>query len=148
RHYQATGSHPDVVADLDQVVDLGPLPDHGILERTSIDAGPRTDFDIIFQHAGAEVGDQGVAVSSTHEAETGSPDHRRRFEYYPMPQSGAGVTYRVGPDVAVIGDHNALPDPGSRFDDGPVPDSGPRTDDDVGTNHRIGGHLTVGRDPG
>ena len=40
-------ANADIVAYLDQVVDLGALADHGVADRTAIDRGAGADLDIV-----------------------------------------------------------------------------------------------------
>ena len=45
--YGGVGADHHVVGDLDEIVDLGPLPDDGGTERTTVDGGVGADLDIV-----------------------------------------------------------------------------------------------------
>jgi hypothetical protein len=55
RHDQAALANADVMCYLDQIVNLGAGPDHGIADATTIDGAIRTDLDIILYIAATHV---------------------------------------------------------------------------------------------
>ena len=62
RHEQAAASDPDVVADVDEVVDLGARADHRVVHAPAVDAGVGADLDVVLDDAAADVGDPVVAL--------------------------------------------------------------------------------------
>src|SRR5699024_7375655 len=63
-----------VMANLHLIVDMHIIADTGIVERAPIDAGGRTDFDIVTQHHAAELRNLLPAAAIMHQAETASAD--------------------------------------------------------------------------
>src|SRR5262249_40495205 len=74
RHHDAVPADGGIVADLDEVVDLGSLPDHGIAERTAIDGGAGTDLDIVLNDHPTDLQDLSVAAGAREIAEAVLPD--------------------------------------------------------------------------
>ena len=54
---RAVGADADVMRDLNLVVQLDPVLDHGIFQRAAIDGGVGADLDIIADHARCPVGE-------------------------------------------------------------------------------------------
>src|SRR5215471_1537721 len=52
---QAMPSNHHVVADLDEIVDLGPLADHGVAAGTAVDSGPGTDLNLVLHDHPADL---------------------------------------------------------------------------------------------
>src|ERR1700704_6652171 len=55
RDHHAMASDRRIVTDLNQVVDLGSLPDHSIAEAAAIDGGQGSDLDIILDDDPADL---------------------------------------------------------------------------------------------
>ena len=82
-----------VVGDLDQIVDLGVLADHGVVEGAAVDAG---------------VGADGDAVLHDHPAELGHVDRpRRRDAATPKPASPITAPAEIAHPVADQGEADA-----------------------------------------
>ena len=43
----SVGAHMDVVTDLHQVIELDAIVDHGVVQRATVNAGVRTNFNVI-----------------------------------------------------------------------------------------------------
>src|SRR5262249_55245319 len=65
----------DVVGDLNQVVELDAATDHGGFQRTAVDAGVGSDFDVIFNNNAADLRKFHVAVAIFYVAEAIGSDH-------------------------------------------------------------------------
>jgi hypothetical protein len=65
-----------VVADLDQVVELDAVLDHGVVERAAVDAGVGADLDVVADAHRAELLDLDPAPLVGREAEAVGADHR------------------------------------------------------------------------
>src|SRR5688572_6439792 len=57
RHDQAELAHRAIVADLDEVVDLGSRADHRVVDAATIDRGVRTNLHVVVDHAAAHMRD-------------------------------------------------------------------------------------------
>src|SRR5216110_3474879 len=56
RRQQALGADAAAVGHHDQVVDLGPAPDHGRAQRRAVDGRVGADLDLVLEHDGADLG--------------------------------------------------------------------------------------------
>src|SRR4029077_3862193 len=75
----------DVVRDLDEVVDLGPLPDHGIADRTAVDRAIRADLDAILDDHAPDLRNLAVARRAREIAEAVLPDAGTGVDNHPVP---------------------------------------------------------------
>ena len=55
RHDDAMAPDRHVVADLDQIVDLGALADHGVADRAAVDGGAGADLDVVLDDDPADL---------------------------------------------------------------------------------------------
>jgi hypothetical protein len=94
-----------VVADLDEIIDLGPLAYHSFAERGAVDGSSGPDFDIVFDPDDpdlrnlmmlAAVGSKTVAVGTDHDS--GMNDAS-------VTNPGAVVDYDVWINDTVVADH-------------------------------------------
>src|SRR5262249_46850553 len=100
----------DIVADLYQVVDLGPLADDGVAGAAAVDGGAGADLDIVLDDDAADLRDLEMSRRSHHEAETvladadaGMDDHAVADER--VHERGAGADRRVAADPNARADH-------------------------------------------
>src|SRR5690606_33996944 len=113
-----------IVANLHEVVDLGPLPDHRVTERATIDRGIRADLDIVLDDRPAELRDLAIGRAVGEPAEPLGADARSGLDDDVVADMGA--FYR-----AVAGDGHVAANGDARTDDG------------VGADHRIAADLDV-----
>ncbi|MDT4869405.1 hypothetical protein FQZ97_1044310 [compost metagenome] len=86
RHPHATGHgrvRPDVhvVADLDQVVELDAVFDHGVIQRTTVDAGVGADLDIVSDAHRAQLLDLDPLAFVRRKTESIGTDHHTRVQH-------------------------------------------------------------------
>jgi len=124
---------PDVMSNLDLVVELDAVLDDGVLDRTPVDRRVGPDLDVIADADGPDLGHLHEAVAIWREAEAVGPDHGAAVEHAPLAQAHApvqdyvGDEAGVGADVRVLHDHRAGPHAGPRADHGARLDHGPGT---------------------
>src|SRR5207244_4801081 len=75
------GADAAAVGHHDQVVDLGPAPDHGRAQRRAVDGGIGADLDLVLEHDGADLGDLADAVGEREVAEPVAPDYRAGVQH-------------------------------------------------------------------
>ncbi len=108
-----------VVADLDQVIDLGPLPDHGLAESGAIDRRSGADFHIVLDPDNADLRDLMVLPLVKREpVAIGADDH-------------------AGMDDATTADARAVVDADVRIDDAIVADNRAGLDRDALENRDV-----------
>src|SRR5581483_3194222 len=66
RHHHAMAADPGIVADLDQIVDLGPLPDYRVSDGAAVDGGVGADLDVVLDNDPADLRHLGVALLPHH----------------------------------------------------------------------------------
>ena len=118
------GMSPDlhVVGNLDEVVDLAPLPYHRATEAGAVDGGVGPDFDIIPDFDNACLGDLDVTPILEFVAESTRSDHGPRLKNDPVPKDAALANDRPGMEMALPAQANVTSDEASRTDDGTVAD--------------------------
>src|SRR5260221_4207866 len=84
RHQNAMPANADIVAYLNQVVDLSTLADHGIANSASIDCRAGTDFDIVQNDNATDLRDFEVPLSTHHETKAVLTDLAARMNYNPL----------------------------------------------------------------
>src|SRR5690606_13547337 len=98
-----------VVADLDQIVDLGPLADHRVAERAAIDGGAGPDLHAVLDDHSPELGNLAMPVGAQLKPEAFGPDDHAGLEDDVIADIGALDGY-IGADDAVAADGNARTD--------------------------------------
>src|SRR6185369_13119864 len=100
------GPVPDhaVVPDLDQVVELDVVPDHGVVDRAAVDRGVRADLDAVADDHAPDLWHAQPPAIVFREPEAVGADH------------GARVHDRIRADRAAVVDDHAGVDPGPRAD--------------------------------
>src|SRR5215469_16682334 len=93
RDNDATTPQPDIVADLDQVIDAGAGANDGIPRRPSVNRGIRTNFNVVPQHDPPKLRDTQEAGFRNGEAEA----------FLANPCSGIHVNARAEQSVAQAG---------------------------------------------
>ena len=73
-----------VVADLHQVVDLRPLPDHGVAVGAPIDRHPGPDLDIVLNDDAPDLGHFEMAAAPEREPEPVLPDMGAGMNDHPI----------------------------------------------------------------
>src|SRR5690606_14297302 len=122
-HDHAMAANDDVVRDLDQIVDLGALPDNRVAGRTPVDAGGRADLDIVLD------------------------DHPASLRHFEMPLGAHGEAEAVLPDPDPGVENDAIADEGMN-EGGVRPYRAVTADPDIGANDGIGGDDGTGPDLG
>ena len=73
-------ANADIVADLDQVVDLGAFADHGVADGAAVDRGAGPDLDVILDDDAPDLRDLEVTLAPHHKAEAILTDLAARDE--------------------------------------------------------------------
>ncbi len=136
--HDTVAANGDVVADLDQVVDLAAFADDGIVKRTAVDGAARADLDPVLDDDPSGLRYLQVPLRAHHVAEpvlanaaAGMDDdvianqrtkHRRicpdiavPADPDPRPDHGAGPDHRSRPDFNVRSDHGQRVDHNAVF---------------------------------
>src|SRR5690242_20467427 len=126
-------ANADIVAYLDQVVDLGAFPDHGVAKSTTIDRGAGSDLDLVLNDNTPDLRDLDVAASSHDEPKAVLADLAPRMNNDPIANqriadcragadrtissySHVGPDNSIGPDDRPTADFNTGAENGSRLD--------------------------------
>lgn len=73
---------PDIVGDVDHIIDLGAFADPRFTERTPVDATVSTDLDVILDSDGADLRKlQMLAILSPNVTKSVRTDHRPGMNY-------------------------------------------------------------------
>ena len=93
-----------VVADVDEVVDLGSAADAGLLERAAVDGGVGADFDVVFDEEGSLLRELGVGAGGgvADVAEAVCTEDCAGVDDDAVAEGGAGVEDGAGIDAAVV----------------------------------------------
>src|ERR1039457_3820905 len=127
RRHDAMPTDADIVADLDQVVDLGALADHRVANGAAVDRGAGADLDIVLDDDAPELRHLEVASRAQHVAEAILADLAARMNDDPVadqrvaddrsgpdraiaPDAHLGSDYRRRPHDAAAADFRARPD--------------------------------------
>ncbi len=119
---RAVRSDAHVVRDLHQVVDLDAVFDHGVVERTAVDAGVGADFDVVANAHVAELLDLDPGALVRCEAEAVGADHHATVHDAARADAAARAEghlrreARTGTDLRAGADHAVRPDDGPRTD--------------------------------
>ena len=136
-----------VVADVNQIVELGPAANPGFFERPAVDGGVGSHLNIVLNDQRTLLGKLGVlpgrAIADIAEA-IGS-QHRPGVDHHPVSERGARVDDHPGVDVAIAADSHAGADHRSAVDDGPGADTGSLLDRGVGADRDTRRNLHAGR---
>src|SRR3981081_452470 len=97
-------THLHVVPDLDQIIDLGPLPDHGFAERGASDCRPGADFHIVLDPDDADLRDLVMLPLVKREPITIGADDHAGMNDAPTADARAVVNRDVRINDAVIAD--------------------------------------------
>lgn len=129
----AVPSNPDVVGDLDQIVDLRPFADHCIVKRSSIDRRVGAYFDTVLNYHASELRDLLEAAGAWNEPEpvlaylnTAMDNHAVSNQRVLNQDTGAYPA--VATDLAVVRDDGIGADDTISSDCGVIPYDGPSLD--------------------
>ena len=153
------GADLDIVADLDQVIELGSAADDCGAEGRAVDCGQSADIDVVLDHDAADLGHPpwGPLVVD-EEAKPGAADNRTWTEPDPVAEQAAVQDHGSGAEAAVVaeggtlGDHRswaelaAGPDHGVGAD--PAEGADPRCRVDLGARFDHSGPVDPGLDLG
>ena len=136
-----TAPDAHAVRDLDEIVDLRPLPDAGFANGRTIDRRIGADLHVVLDHHITDLRDLVVAaIGVAGEAETVTPDDRAVLhddavaELHAFPDGDASVDHTVGTDDRTTANDDVWVHDRARSDSCPV------------ANHRVGANGRVARD--
>src|SRR6478752_1477163 len=124
---QAEPPDDDVMADLDQIIELAAFSDHGIAQAAAIDTGIGADFDVVLNDHPRKLRDLGMALRARHEAETILSDPHAGMQNDAVADQSMG-NRDVRADRAITADPNVGTDRGLRADQRSSADFGTRSD--------------------
>src|SRR6516225_8636668 len=108
-------ANADIVTYLDEVVDLGTLPDHRVANGTSIDGGSRADFNIVLNNHPSDLRNLDMAASPHDESEAVLPDlapgvNDNSIANESVAQCRPGADRTVAADFYICADHRICSD--------------------------------------
>jgi hypothetical protein len=138
----------DVVADLDQIVDLGPTSQPALAERRPVDGRVGPHFDILLDHNPADLWKLLISTGGRCESKPITADDSPRMDDGPVPDLGAGHEDAVGIEKHILPHLALLADIDTAEHSGPSADARPGPDVGEGVNRRILMHSGLGMDRG
>ena len=149
RHNDAMPANADIVADLDQIVDLGALADHGIADGATVDRGAGADLDVVLDDDAPELRHLEVAAQTQHEAEAVLTDLAARMNDDPVADqgvcdNGSRPDRTIATDAHFGADDRRCPDNGAGADFDPRPDHRAGFDRDAAFEPRARVDMTAG----
>ena len=136
----ASRADDGVVADLDQVVDLGPAADDRLPEGGPVDGGIGADLDVVLDDDPTDLGDLPVRPAVEDVAEAIGAEHRARVHDHPLAQDHVLPQHHVRMEHAPLAHATAVSDVGMGAD------HGARLHHDVRADHREGLDAGLRRD--
>src|ERR1035437_3204908 len=127
-----------VVPDLDQIVQLDPVLDDSVIQRTPVDASIGADFNVVADHHPAYLRDLAPGVIVLRNAEAVGANHRAGVHQRALAQAAtridghAGVQAAGGADLDPIAEVTARPDHHAPAQLDPAADIRPGTDTGAG----------------
>src|SRR5438309_446835 len=118
----------DVVADLHQVVDLGPAADDRLPERGAVDRRVRPDFDVVLDQHRAHLRDLPVRFAVEGVAEAVGANHCARATHDALAERDPRAQRHARGHDRRLAHLRARPDEGQRADPGVRADHGARLD--------------------
>src|SRR3954454_4815393 len=131
RHDHAMAPDDDVMTDLDEVIDLRPLPDHGVAARAAVDRRIGADLDVVLDDDAPDLRHLAVTAPAHGEAETVLPGLHPGVQDDAIADKGVEQGH-VRPDRATPADPHLRPDHGLRADHRAGANLGVRADDHAG----------------
>ncbi len=141
----AVATEPDVVGDMDEIVDLGVLADRRIAKSAPIHAAVGADRHPVLQDHPPQLRQVDDALGSAGRAESRLADHRAGVDRHPITDQGE-ADHRIGADAAVAAEGHARPDHHAGRQIGPATDPGPLPDDHARRQDHALLQLAVGMD--
>src|SRR5262249_1565365 len=113
-----------VVADLHEVVDLGPAADDGLAEGGPVDRGVGADLDVVLDADDPDLRDLAVAAAVPDVPEAVRTDDRAGVEDAAVPDAAPVRSRRVRAGGGVLANGGVPADVGARGERGPRADAG------------------------
>ena len=148
RRNQCLFADRDVVGNLNLVVDFATSSDHRSGETGTVDGSSCPDFNIIFKHHNADLGDFLVAPLALVVAMAVSSDHRIGLDDDPVPDQAAVLDHRIGIDFTVISNARLIENDDPRMNPASLPDLDSISDHNGGTDADPVGQFGVICDDG
>src|SRR5664280_672368 len=134
------------MADLNQVVDLGALADHGVANGAAVDRGAGADLDVVLDDDAPDLRHLEVAGAAHNEAEAILADLAARMDDDPVADQRVG-DHRPAADRAIApypylgSDHRRRPDDAAAADFGARSNYRARFDGDAAFQPRARMHM-------
>src|SRR5262249_14082054 len=130
-YQQAVAANRDIVANLDEIVDLGPFANHGVLDGSAIDGAVGADFHAVLDDDPTDLRDLAGTLGARDKPESVLSDRTARMHDHAIADKSMG--YRsIGTDCTIAADTNAGPDDGARTNERTGANFG------AGSNHSAG----------
>ncbi len=128
-----------VVADVNQVVELGPAANARLLERPAVNGRVGSDLNVVLDDQRALLGKLGVLPARliAYVAEAIGSQDRPRMDHHPIAQRGPGVDDHPGINAAIAANAHPRANRRSAADDRVGADAGSLVDDSVRANRDI-----------
>src|SRR5215831_20030867 len=112
-YQQAVAANRDIVANLDEIVDLGPFANHGVLDGSAIDGAVGADFHVVLDDDPTDLRDLAGTIRARDKPESVLSDRTTRMHDHAIANQSMG--YRsIGTDCTIAADANAGPDDSAR----------------------------------
>src|SRR3981189_1634057 len=114
------------MTDVNQIVELGPVSDAGLLKSPAVNRGVGSNLNVVFDDQGPLLGELGVfpVGSIADVAEAVCSQHCPGVDHHPVTEGGPGVNDHAGINVTVIADADPGSDHSAAADDGSLTDTG------------------------
>src|SRR5882724_6870900 len=102
--HRRMGADAHVMADLDLVVELDAVLDHGVVERTAVDRGVGADLDVVAYDGAPGLRNLDPASGIGRHAETVCADHHAGMDQSALAYDAAGIDRDRRTQAAVLSD--------------------------------------------
>src|SRR4029079_14564296 len=116
-HYQAFLPDAHVVRDMDEIVDLGPVADHCVVNAAAIHGRVGANLDVVAHDAPADVGDLVVCPVAKHVAESIGPDPGSRVDDRSRTYTRSRIDRDIRPEPRAVPESGVLTNNAVRSDD-------------------------------
>ena len=132
-----------VVPDLDEVVDLRPLPYPGSAEGCPVYRRIGADLDVIADRDVADLRNLQLLSAFRQIAKSIGSDHGSGMDRDPIPDDGLGIDRHIGKEMTVLAQAHILPKIAACFDDAAFADLAAGGDHGISADGHFAGDIDV-----